>query len=177
MEIQVYSSGLLTHRNRLYRCALGRGGLKANKREGDGATPIGQFFVRELLYRRDRIAIPTTGLVARVIQPDFGWSDDPADPAYNREVHRPHQYGHESLFREDNLYDLIVPLGYNDNPPVTGLGSAIFLHVARDGYTPTEGCVALALVDLLRVLIDLKVGDSVVINSPGTESYGHAHRK
>jgi L,D-peptidoglycan transpeptidase YkuD (ErfK/YbiS/YcfS/YnhG family) len=177
MEIQVYSSGLLTHRNRLYRCALGRGGLKANKREGDGATPIGQFFVRELLYRRDRIAIPTTGLVARVIQPDFGWSDDLADPAYNREVHRPHQYGHESLFREDNLYDLIVPLGYNDNPPVTGLGSAIFLHVARDGYTPTEGCVALALVDLLRVLIDLKVGDSVVINSPGTESYGHAHRK
>jgi L,D-peptidoglycan transpeptidase YkuD (ErfK/YbiS/YcfS/YnhG family) len=72
---------------------------------------------------------------------------------------------------------LIVPLGYNDNPPVTGLGSAIFLHVARDDYAPTEGCVALALVDLLHVLTDLKVGDSVVINSPGRELYGHALRK
>jgi L,D-peptidoglycan transpeptidase YkuD (ErfK/YbiS/YcfS/YnhG family) len=177
MNIQVYSCGLLAHRNILYRCALGKGGLTANKCEGDGATPIGQFCVRELLYRRDRVPIPTTVLASRVIQPDLGWSDDPADPAYNREVHRPHRYKHEVLFREDNLYDLIVPLGYNDNPPVTGLGSAIFLHVARDDYAPTEGCVALALTDLLRILKNLKTGDSVVINPHVNALHGHAHRK
>jgi L,D-peptidoglycan transpeptidase YkuD (ErfK/YbiS/YcfS/YnhG family) len=177
MNIQVYSCGLLVHRNRLYRCALGKEGLTANKREGDGATPIGRFFVRELLYRRDRVQIPTTGLASRVIRSDLGWSDDPTDPAYNREVYRPHRYQHEILFREDNLYDLIVPLGYNDKPPLKGLGSAIFLHVARDDYAPTEGCVALALTDLIHVLEDLKTGDAVVVNPPVVASRGHAHQK
>jgi L,D-peptidoglycan transpeptidase YkuD (ErfK/YbiS/YcfS/YnhG family) len=177
MNIQVFSCGLLAHRNHLYRCALGKGGLTANKREGDGATPIGRFYVRELLYRCDRVAIPATGLASRVIQSDLCWSDDPADPAYNREVHRPHRYGHEVLYRKDKLYDLIVPLGYNDNPPVTGLGSAIFLHVVQDDYAPTKGCIALALTDLLRVLKDLRIGDAVVINPPPAASHGHAHRK
>jgi L,D-peptidoglycan transpeptidase YkuD (ErfK/YbiS/YcfS/YnhG family) len=177
MNIQVYSCGLLAHRNRIYRCALGKEGLTANKREGDGATPIGRFCVRELLYRCDRVAIPTTGLASRIIQSDSGWSDDPSDPVYNREVHRPHRYGHESLFREDNLYDLIVPLGYNDSPPVAGLGSAIFLHVARDNYAPTEGCVALAMADLLCVLRDLKRGDAVVINPPVVGLHSPARRK
>lgn len=170
MDIQVYSCGLLAHRKRLYRCALGKGGLTENKREGDGATPVGRFPVRELLYRCDRVAPPTTGLPSRIIKIDAGWSDDPTDPAYNREVQQPHGYGHESLYREDDLYDLIVPLGYNDDPPIAGLGSAIFLHVARNDYTPTEGCVALAQVDLIYILTDLKMGDTLVINPPPPSS-------
>lgn len=170
MDIQVYSCGLLAHRGRLYRCALGYGGLTANKREGDGATPIGRFVLRELLFRRDRVAPPVTGLPSRIIDVDAGWSDDPADPAYNRQIQRPYRYSHESLYREDGLYDLIAPLGYNDEPPVAGLGSAIFLHVARDDYSPTEGCVALARSDLLIILKDLKLGDALVINQPPLSS-------
>jgi L,D-peptidoglycan transpeptidase YkuD (ErfK/YbiS/YcfS/YnhG family) len=170
MDIQVYSCGLLAHRKRLYRCALGKGGLTANKREGDGATPIGRFPVRELLFRCDRVSPPTTGLPSRIIETDAGWSDDPADPAYNRQIKQPYSFSHESLYREDDQYNLIVPLGYNDDPPVAGLGSAIFLHIARDGYSPTDGCVALARSDLIIILKDLKNGDAVVINPPPLSS-------
>ena len=166
MDIQVYVCGLLAHRDRLYRCALGKGGLTANKREGDGATPIGRFTVRDLLFRRDRIVAPTTGLASRSINVDAGWSDDPADPAYNREIRRPHRFSHEALYREDGLYDLIVPLGYNDEPPVSGLGSAIFLHVARNDYGPTEGCVAVDRTDLINIIYYLMIGDALVINPP-----------
>ncbi len=164
MDIQVYASGLLAHRDRLYRCALGKGGLTSNKREGDGATPIGRFTARELLFRRDRVASPKTGLASRAINVDAGWSDDPADPEYNRQVRRPHRFSHEILYREDGLYDLIVPLGYNDAPPVSGLGSAIFLHVARNDYEPTEGCVAVDRADLIDILYYLEIGDAVVVN-------------
>jgi L,D-peptidoglycan transpeptidase YkuD (ErfK/YbiS/YcfS/YnhG family) len=134
------------------RAALGRGGLTHTKREGDGATPIGVFPLRGLLYRADRLAKPDTGLPISVIEPDSGWSDDPADPLYNRPVPLPHPHSHERLWREDGLYDLIVPLGYNDDPPIPGLGSAIFLHCARRDYGPTEGCVAIAVSDLLQLL-------------------------
>ena len=166
MDIQVYDCGLLAHRDRLYRCALGKGGLTSNKREGDGATPIGRFTVRDLLFRRDRLVAPTTGLASRAINVDAGWSDDPADPAYNREIRRPHRFSHETLYREDGLYDLIVPLGYNDEPPVSGLGSAIFLHVARNDYGPTQGCVAVDRTDLINIIYYLMIGDALVVNPP-----------
>lgn len=166
MDIQVYDCGLLALRDRLYRCALGKGGLTSNKREGDGATPIGRFNVRDLLFRPDRLVAPTTGLASRAINFDTGWSDDPTDPAYNREIQRPHRFSHEILYREDGLYDLIVPLGYNDEPPVSGLGSAIFLHVARNDYRPTEGCVAVDRADLINIIYYLKIGDALVINPP-----------
>ena len=134
------------------RAALGRGGVTAAKREGDGATPAGEFALREVWWRPDRVSRPRTKLPVRTICGDDGWSDDPADPAYNRPVKLPHPFGHERLWRDDGLYDVIVPLGYNDDPPIPGLGSAIFLHCARPDFGPTEGCVAVAceaLVDLL----------------------------
>ncbi len=134
------------------RAALGKDGVTAAKAEGDGATPIGIFPLRTLWYRPDRIDPPVTGLTLFPIDPDCGWSDDPADPAYNRPVRLPHAARHERLWRQDGLYDLIVPLGYNDDPPVAGLGSAIFLHCASPDYTPTEGCVAIAKPDLLWLL-------------------------
>lgn len=127
--------------------------MRRDKREGDGATPVGRFPLHRLLYRRDRLpAVPATALPASPIARDDGWCDDPGDPAYNRPVRLPFAAGHEKLWREDGLYDLVVVLGHNDDPPVPGLGSAIFLHVARPGYEPTEGCVALALDDLLDLL-------------------------
>jgi L,D-peptidoglycan transpeptidase YkuD (ErfK/YbiS/YcfS/YnhG family) len=129
------------------------------KREGDGASPIGSWPVRRVWYRPDRGPPPETGLPVIALQPDDGWCDAPGHAAYNRRVPLPFPASHERLWREDGVYDLIVELGYNDDPPVAGRGSAIFMHIAREGYVPTEGCVALALADLRAVLKQL-TGDS-----------------
>lgn len=150
--IQLSADGWLSGPGIRVKAALGKGGVRADKVEGDGVTPAGLFVLRSLWYRPDRIVDPQTGLALFPIDPDCGWSDDPADPAYNRPVKLPHAARHERLWRDDGLYDLVVPLGYNDDPPVSGLGSAIFLHCARPDYGPTEGCVALAQADLLALL-------------------------
>ncbi len=136
-------------------CVIGRGGLidAARKREGDGATPIGSWPLRRLLYRADRIVPePETGLPCGALSPEDGWCDDPADPAYNRPVTHPYGASAEHLWREDNLYDLIVVLGHNDDPVAPGLGSAIFFHLMREDQKPTEGCVAIARDPMLAVL-------------------------
>jgi L,D-peptidoglycan transpeptidase YkuD (ErfK/YbiS/YcfS/YnhG family) len=163
MDLIVSASGEARWGELRFRCALGRGGLKAEKREGDGATPIGAWPMRRLLYRADRLGRPATRLPFIELEPEDGWCDDPADPAYNRPVRRPYPGRHERLWREDDLYDLVVVLGHNDDPVVAGHGSAIFLHVARPDYEPTEGCVALAAADLLRVLAEAAPGDRVVV--------------
>ncbi|MBX3499883.1 MAG: L,D-transpeptidase family protein [Alphaproteobacteria bacterium] len=145
--------GVLRHGSLLVPCALGRGGVRADKREGDGATPLGVFPLRRLWYRADRLdAPPTDALPVRPIQREDGWCDDPDSPQYNRPVSLPHPARHERLWREDALYDLVVELGYNDGPVVPGVGSAVFLHVARADYGPTEGCVAIGRGDLLRLV-------------------------
>jgi L,D-peptidoglycan transpeptidase YkuD (ErfK/YbiS/YcfS/YnhG family) len=161
------SGGYLTWPGSRVRAAIGRGGLAWAKREGDGATPVGTFALRCLLYRPDRLAAPHTGLMASPIHPSDGWSDDPRDMLYNQAVPLPHPYSHERLWRDDGLYDVIVPLGYNDDPPVPGLGSAIFLHCARDDYGPTEGCVAIDRADLLRLVAECGP-DTVMEISSGT---------
>lgn len=145
--------GVLRHGALLVPCALGRGGVRADKREGDGATPLGTFPLRRLWYRAGRLGAPVMcGLPTRAIRREDGWCDDPTSPEYNRPVTLPHAARHERLWRDDSLYDLVVELGYNDDPVVPGAGSAIFLHVARPDYGPTEGCVAVARADLLRLL-------------------------
>lgn len=138
----------------MFRCAIGRGGFvpEAEKREGDGATPLGDWPVRRVLYRPDKAKAPETSLPVEPIDPDDGWCDDPKDPAYNKPVKRPYTASHEKMWRDDALYDVVVILGHNDDPPVPGAGSAIFMHVARPGYSPTEGCVALAPADLAHLL-------------------------
>lgn len=136
------------------RCALGPGGVvpAADKREGDGAAPAGTWPMRRALYRADRGPAPLTGLPVAAIALDDGWCDDPASPAYNRPVKLPFPASAEEMWREDALYDIVVVLGHNDDPPVAGLGSCIFMHVAREGYEPTQGCVALAREDLEAIL-------------------------
>jgi L,D-peptidoglycan transpeptidase YkuD (ErfK/YbiS/YcfS/YnhG family) len=142
-------------------CAIGAGRFSAAKREGDGATPVGLWPLREVLYRPDRIARPRTGLPARPLRRADGWCDAPADRNYNRPVRHPYAASAERLWRQDGLYDLVVVIGYNDRPRVRGRGSAIFLHVARPGLAPTEGCVALPRDDLLRLVRRLRRGDSL----------------
>jgi L,D-peptidoglycan transpeptidase YkuD (ErfK/YbiS/YcfS/YnhG family) len=152
MDLIVDPSGYLQLGGARYRCALGRGGVRRDKREGDGATPIGSFALRRLFYRADRIARPRSALATAAIRPNDGWCDDPARPEYNTFVTLPFDGRHENLWRNDALYDIVGVIGYNDAPVMNGLGSAIFLHVASIDYAPTEGCVALALDDLLTVL-------------------------
>lgn len=147
--------GCLRFGDDTFACALGRSGIVAAKREGDGGTPAGTFPLRELRYRADRIAAPESGLITIATAPDDGWCDAPDDPAYNRFVKRPYGASTETLWREDGLYDIAVMLGYNDAPVISGAGSAIFFHLAKskDGaLQPTEGCVALLLEDMRSVL-------------------------
>ncbi len=150
------------------RCAVGKGGViaAADKREGDGATPVGTWPLRHVLYRADRLDRPISAMPVNGISRDDGWSDDPADPLYNQPVKLPHGFRHETLWRDDAVYDVIVPMGYNDAPPAAGRGSAIFLHVARPDYAPTEGCVALALNDLLAFLSDCGAPAMIIVEAP-----------
>lgn len=159
------STGQLRWRGHEVRCAVGRSGVTPanSKREGDGASPAGVWTMRQILWRPDRIAAPATGLPGVELIREAGWCDDPADPFYNRPILTPYRASHEKLWREDHVYDLIVPLGYNDHPVIPGKGSAIFLHVAREDYAPTEGCVACALPDLLALLADARHGDALEI--------------
>ena len=137
----------------------------AEKREGDGASPLGRWPVRRVFFRPDRGAAPETDLLAIALRPADGWCDDAGAPNYNRLVTLPCRDSHERLWRDDRLYDLIVELGYNDDPPEPGKGSAIFLHIARAGYLPTEGCVALAEADLRAVLARLGAGSVIEIRA------------
>lgn len=148
-----------------YRCAVGRAGVAHKQREGDGVTPIGAWPIRYVLYRPDRVAKPETALDVRALTPEDGWCDAPEESNYNRLVKQPFAASHETLWREDHLYDVIAVLGFNDDPVVAGKGSAIFLHVAKPGYAPTEGCVALALPELLAVLKDATPASVVRIES------------
>ena len=163
MDIMVHGHGRLIWDGQDYECRLGRSGLRLDKHEGDGATPIGVWPVRAVLYRPDRVARPETALPVRPIDADDGWCDDPTHGDYNRPVRLPHPASCEKMWRDDHLYDVVVVLGHNDAPPVAGLGSAIFLHVADPDGKPTQGCVALALPDLLIMLKSCRPGDRLVV--------------
>lgn len=142
-------------------CALGRSGVTQLKREGDGATPRGSFELLNVYYRSDRGARPKTALPVSAIAQDDGWCDAPGHPRYNRPVKLPFAPSHETLWREDRLYDIVVVLDCNMYPAVSGRGSAIFFHIAREGYTPTEGCVAVAPKDMQLILDRVQPGDQM----------------
>ncbi len=149
---RVTADGLLRFRGETLHCALGAGGIRADKSEGDGATPAGLLPIRRLLWRADRGLRPASALPAEPIAPEDGWCDDPVHADYNRPIRLPHVARHEVLWREDAVYDVIGVLGWNDMPVRRGRGSAIFLHLARPGLPPTEGCIALPDAELRRLL-------------------------
>lgn len=147
-------------------CALGKHGLiaEADGREGDGKTPAGTYPLRKVFYRPDREEAPLTVLPTAPLSADYGWCDDAESSHYNKLVRLPFGPSHEKMWREDALYDLILVLGHNDDPVVPKMGSAIFLHVAREGFTPTMGCVALEKSALRRFLRQVKSDDRIKIN-------------
>lgn len=146
------SRGVLRFRGKALPVALGRGGVRANKFEGDGATPRGRFRLLRLWYRADRLPRPRTPLPVRPIRAGDGWCEDPEDRRYNRPVRLSPSAPGDRLQRDDRLYDLIVELDHNTRPRIKNRGSAVFIHVARPGFAPTAGCVALRANDLLRLL-------------------------
>lgn len=151
-EAVLHPDGRLTMNGQLWRAAMGRAGIRVHKQEGDEATPAGLLPLRRVLFRADRVAPPRCAVPREPLAPEDGWCDDRYDAAYNTQIRLPHPARHEVLWRDDGLYDIIGVLGWNDAPVQRGDGSAIFLHVARPHLAPTEGCVALALPDLLALL-------------------------
>lgn len=158
-----YGAGRLAWRGGATRAAIGSGGVSADKKEGDGATPAGTFPLVSAFYRADRIAPPSTGIELRALSPNDAWSDDPADPDYNRLVTLPRPAHAEKLWLEDGVYDLLAVIGYNMNPVVPGAGSAIFLHIAQPDFSPTAGCIAIAKEALVGLLPLLGLGSTITI--------------
>jgi len=160
MIIQILSPDKLSWAGKTYSCATGKGGFIVDKKEGDGATPIGLFLLRRVFYRADRITPISTELPVQIIKRTDGWCDDVKDDQYNKHIKLPRRCSYENLWREDGLYDVVIEVGYNDEPCIVGCGSAIFMHVAKQGYLKTEGCIALAKEDLLEI-----------IKTAGTDTY------
>jgi L,D-peptidoglycan transpeptidase YkuD (ErfK/YbiS/YcfS/YnhG family) len=143
--------------------ALGRGGIRANKREGDGGTPRGTFRLRRLWWRADRLPRPHTQLPVRRIRKDDGWCEDPRDRHYNQPIRLPVQHPGDRLWRDDRLYDFIIELDHNTRPRIAGRGSAVFLHLARDNFGPTAGCVSMTKAAMLQLLRRLGPRTRIII--------------
>ena len=146
---------------RTFPAAIGRGGITADKREGDGATPRGCHRIVGMLYRPDRCAAPACW--ARPILPGDLWSDDPQDPAYNSAVRAPHRFSHEALRRPDPLYDIILTTDWNWPRAIAGRGSAIFLHIWRKPRHPTEGCIAFRRDALVWIAARIQPGTRLIV--------------
>jgi L,D-peptidoglycan transpeptidase YkuD (ErfK/YbiS/YcfS/YnhG family) len=160
-----YRGGQLNWSGGSAAAAVGRSGVRTDKHEGDGATPAGIYPLLHILYRQDRIAPPVSRLPVSPLVPGHGWVDDPTDPNYNRLVLLPYPARTEPMWREDELYDALVVIGYNTDPVVPGAGSAIFLHIATADFAPTAGCVAVRKEVLLGVLPLLGPGSTITIGA------------
>jgi L,D-peptidoglycan transpeptidase YkuD (ErfK/YbiS/YcfS/YnhG family) len=157
------TQGILTFDGHAIPVALGRGGLKANKREGDGGTPIGTFHPLRLWWRKDRYTRPKTALPVHIIGPNDGWCEDPASRHYNRPIRLAAESSADRLMRADHLYDFIVEIDQNARPRIAGRGSAVFLHLARPAFAPTAGCIAMTHASMLRLLARLDRRTRIVV--------------
>lgn len=155
--------GWLTAGGQTVPVALGRGGIKANKREGDGGTPKGTFRARQLWWRTDRHPRPRALLPVRAIGSEDAWCEDPKSRHYNRSIRLDRERGGDRLKRDDHLYDFIVEIDHNSSPRIAGRGSAVFLHLARKNFSPTAGCVSMTKSAMLRLLRRLGPQTKIVI--------------
>jgi len=162
--IIINKSGLIKYKSFKFRCALGKAGIGGKKREGDNVTPTGTFKIVKIYYRSDRIKKIASKFRAIEITKNMGWCDDPNSKNYNQLINLPSRYGHEKLFKKNNIYDIIVILNYNMKPVIKNKGSAIFIHVAKKNYQPTQGCVALKKNDLLKILSKVDNNIKIKIN-------------
>ena len=145
------------------KCAIGKKGIGYKKKEGDLITPIGQFKIKYVLYRKDKVKI-STKLKKKVIKKNMGWCDDPKSSQYNKLVRLPFAYKHEKLFRKENIYDIILILNYNMNPVKKNKGSAIFIHIAKNNFKKTEGCIAIKKTKLIKLIKEISPNTKVKIS-------------
>jgi L,D-peptidoglycan transpeptidase YkuD (ErfK/YbiS/YcfS/YnhG family) len=162
--IIVKKSGYLKYKNFKYRCALGKAGVNKKIKEGDNVTPKGIFKITKIYFRPDRIKHIKTNIKKIKIKKNIGWCDDPKSRFYNMQIKLPNKYSHERLYRNDNVYDLIAVLNYNTNPIIKNKGSAIFIHIAKNSYKKTEGCIALKKEHLINILTHIKKNTKIKIN-------------
>ena len=158
------SSDLLKYKNLKFSCTLGKGGIKKKIIEGDNITPKGTFKIIKIYYRPDKIKKIKTLIKKIKIKKNMGWCDDPNSDFYNKQIKLPTKLSHEKLYRNDNLYDLIAVLNYNTNPIIKNKGSAIFMHIGKDSYKKTKGCIALKKEDLLKIISKIKKNTKIKIN-------------
>jgi len=161
--IVVKKSGHLKYKNFKFRCSLGKNGIKKKIKEGDKITPRGIFQVKKLYYRADRIKKIITSIKKIKIKKNVGWCDDFKSANYNKEIKLPSKFSHEKLYRKDHLYDLVVVINYNMNPIIKKRGSAIFIHIERNNYQPTQGCIGLKKKHLLTILKNIKKNEKIKI--------------
>lgn len=165
MMLTVYNNGFLHFDQKTYKCAIGKNGITQHKVEGDLKTPEGTFFLRKLYYREDKLSKPETLLPSIAISKDDGWCDDITSKDYNQHITLPSSKSHEELWRDDDKYDLIIPISYNDDPILRNKGSAIFIHLIDKEYSGTEGCIALAKDDLIYILKKLSLSSKITISN------------
>ena len=153
----------LTYDQYKVKCSVGKRGIGSKKKEGDLITPIGQYKIKYILYRKDRVKKIQSKLRKITIKKNMGWCNDPKSKKYNKLVNLPFNYSYEQLFKKENVYDIILVLNYNMNPVKKDKGSAIFIHVAKKYYKRTQGCVAVKKSDLLKILREIKINTKVKI--------------
>ena len=162
--IIINKSGYLKYKDIKFKCALGKSGIRKKRTEGDNITPKGTFKIIKIYYRKDRIKKINSAFKLIEIKKDMGWCDDPESKKYNQLIKLPSKYRHEKLFRNDRIYDLIIVLNYNMSPVIKNKGSAIFIHIAKNNYNKTKGCIALKKKDLIEIVSKIKRDTKVIIN-------------
>ena len=154
----------LTYNDYKVKCAIGKRGIGNKIKEGDLITPKGEYKIKFILYRKDRLKNLSTKLKKISIKKNMGWCDDPSSKKYNQLVYLPFLYKYEKLFIKENIYDIILVLNYNMSPIKKHKGSAIFIHVAKKNYAKTRGCVAINKVSLVKIIKRLKIRTKVKIS-------------
>jgi L,D-peptidoglycan transpeptidase YkuD (ErfK/YbiS/YcfS/YnhG family) len=162
--IVVKKNSFLEYKNLKFRCALGKAGIKKKIKEGDNRTPKGIYEILTIYYRQDRIKKIKCSIKKIKITKKIGWCDDLKSQYYNKQINLPSKLSHENLYRNDNLYDIVCVVSYNTNPILRGKGSAIFLHVARNNYQKTKGCIALKKKHLIQLLSLIKKNTKIKIS-------------
>lgn len=148
----IVRKNVLTFNDTSYACAIGKNGTTNAKREGDGCTPLGKYSLGKVYFRADKVILPHLKLPKIIIDKKIGWCDDIRSDDYNKVISFPFEYSAERFYKNDDIYDIVCVIEYNSNPIIKGMGSAIFMHIARDDYSGTQGCIALRKEHLITIL-------------------------
>ena len=162
MNIKI-KNHLLLYQDYKLKCSIGKSGITNKKKEGDLATPKGNFKIGILYYRKDRVKNFKCKIKKKIIKRNMGWCDDIRSNQYNREIILPFKYKAEKLYRKSKIYDLFINIKYNYKPAIKGKGSAIFLHLADTNYKPTKGCIAISKKNFLKIIPFIKKKTKILI--------------